>query len=1441
MLSIFKAVRDNNVDTVRDLVQLASAGTTSIISTTTPPASVNSTTAANINNYHDYQHSPQQQPQQQQHHYRQLLQRYTKATGQRQFNLNKRSIRGRTALHCAATWNRTEIAKILIACPLVNINIQDRENGWTALHRSLYLGNLEIALFLLQRGDADLNIKDWEGIRPLELMSITLHNFPVPKSIDLEKDDKFNNDDDEDTAGLKDVVGSSKKMIGSGGTDLYSWGSNTNYLLGHRDSENRTYPEHVHLELESQRTGQIMQRTTVLMESVKMSKNHMAVLTSEKKHNLLLCGFGRGGRLGTGSEADAQLVPKPVQWPERIMAVALGRDHTVAVSVRGSVITFGSNEYGQLGYETEDMQQLVPRKIQAPSLKRQEIVGAAASTVHSVVFTQTDLFTFGYNRGQLGYHAAGDDIRQSTPRKIALNNRIKQVVAMEYATAVLLESKEVLLLCNHTQQKVIFPTNRFPVNMQVYTSASHYMVKLLQSGDEYLGAISNLGEIYLWTCRPSSSKQADKGKSSSSSSQKQSAIVSSPKRVWDLKKPHLAAVDASLGHHGELIVCTVSGQVFVGSPTKDGYKYRIIPKLQRCIQVCASPSNAFAAIRSEVTPKKMFGERSTFADDLASSLPHVMVSDQLERDVKRLEREKGADLELLYHKTQVMDNGPDAEDVVVQEKAIVRDYKERLKDTVTKAWDRAVVIGSEDNTADVVFVSETHSPMFCHSSILISRSPLFKRLFKDKGKVIQSDHIKIIWTSSQKRVEIRIRQPISAAAMLLFCDYIYTDTYIHPMNAYYKQPNLSINNNNKAIIPTATMVQKDLIMLATLFDMEILLDSASLAYGNTPRPSLKMDMLRLLDEQHGCDVVLDLKDGHSVLCHEVVLRQRCPFFEALFEPRSVWMEARREQISSEDPLVHVQMTHISKDLMRPLLQYLYADMDENELFGGLYKETPEEMMHYLIDVLRIADELLLTRLKRSCERALVRFLKLRTASHLLESADLYLANWLKDACLDFIAANLDIFLTSGMLEGIEPQVIQELERHVRYCQAYQLPSVRNVMLSSPAPITGEEDTDEEFGSSLYTLSREETPIVSSYYETLVTVLPETPASPLTPRSEEGEGVFAMDEDQHKVDKKKSSSKYLPPESKNSRRQQQGTHNITTATTTSWQGWAPTPAMSLGSLESKVSLREVLDQHPKPSELSSTPPPSFGKPSPPHVSKKLSQKERRKLQQQELAAAAAAATPKPVWGKVANVPAPSPAEMGRPGPESSSLAKESANAGTSTSGTGATTTISSPSSGTSSNIDTKRTAKNILDQGSSSTGVLDDGSKGKKIYISKDELDLTLSDPRRRSSEDSGQEDDLFKPERSLGAGFSFTPIRRSKYASMTRQHSQEEQQFARSFQSIQKQQEQEDLWIKGKQARKNLTRIQAEERAVDGLQQFYIQTLDAKSGEWFEVNRLETR
>jgi hypothetical protein len=261
---------------------------------------------------------------------------------------------------------------------------------------------------LLDREDIDVTIKDKEGYTAFEIYNSTVSDtFPQPKQI------TGNNN--------KDFIG---------GTDVYTWGSNTNYVLGHPDSEGRTRPERVNIQLDSQRTSLIMKRPDYVIESVTMSKYHTAILTSDPVNNLLMCGFGRGGRLGISKETETQLTPVPVRWPERIVSIAMGRDHSIAVTESGNVLSFGSNEYGQLGiafyrfdqstviftyflykyigYELESRSkdkhpmQLVPRKIQAQNLKKQSILGVAASRIHSVVYTSTDIFTFGLNQGQLG-------------------------------------------------------------------------------------------------------------------------------------------------------------------------------------------------------------------------------------------------------------------------------------------------------------------------------------------------------------------------------------------------------------------------------------------------------------------------------------------------------------------------------------------------------------------------------------------------------------------------------------------------------------------------------------------------------------------------------------------------------------------------------------------------------------------------------------------------------------------------------------------------------------------------------------------------------------------------------------------------------------------------------------------------------------------------------
>lgn len=91
----------------------------------------------------------------------------------------------------------------------------------------------------------------------------------------------------------------------------------------------------------------------------------------------------------------------------------------------------------------------------------------------------------------------------------------------------------------------------------------------------------------------------------------------------------------------------------------------------------------------------------------------------------------------------------------------------------------------------------------------------------------------------------------------------------------------------------------------------------------------------------------------------------------------------------------------------------------------------------------------------------------------------------------------------------------------------------------------------------------------------------------------------------------------------------------------------------------------------------------------------------------------------------------------------------------------------------------------------------------------------------------------FNPIESLGSSFNMTPIRRLNLSISS-------SDSKKSFQTIQKQQ-QEDNWRKDFNPKKNIIKIQKEEQAIEGIAQYYVQTLDIMSGEWYEVHRISTR
>jgi inhibitor of Bruton tyrosine kinase len=123
-------------------------------------------------------------------------------------------------------------------------------------------------------------------------------------------------------------------------------------------------------------------------------------------------------RLGKPVHTQYALLPQ-TELPHRIVSIALAQDHTLALTSNGFVMSWGQNRFSQLGYVIEspdkesshkafsstmggdDIVQNTPKRILGP-LKKENVVGVAASRMGSACWTVDSVWTWGTNSGQLG-------------------------------------------------------------------------------------------------------------------------------------------------------------------------------------------------------------------------------------------------------------------------------------------------------------------------------------------------------------------------------------------------------------------------------------------------------------------------------------------------------------------------------------------------------------------------------------------------------------------------------------------------------------------------------------------------------------------------------------------------------------------------------------------------------------------------------------------------------------------------------------------------------------------------------------------------------------------------------------------------------------------------------------------------------------------------------
>ncbi|KAI9188052.1 hypothetical protein H9P43_002443 [Blastocladiella emersonii ATCC 22665] len=530
---------------------------------------------------------------------------------------------GKTALHAACTLNKIDAVESFVAHPGVHVNVQDSESGWTALHRALYEGNLGVALLLLSRPDIDLSIRDNEGLTPFQLLATTM--YPVR----LDAPD-----------------------------EAFTWGHNSNFVLGYGAGSDSDQPHRVSFrpdDLPSFEYSPDFAPPTILQ--VAMAKMHSALLTTQ---GLYLWGYGSHGKLGFsrrspesrangaggGSRSQGGHVivqPQHVDFLPPIVqvtAVAVGRDHTVAVSDTGSVWVWGSNQFGQCGFSLDDadVDQLAgypksmadtpprddhivtPRVLNAGALRREPVHGVAASKVHTCVWNRHTLITFGLNLGQLG-HARDSVVVQ--PRKVASippndGDGILQVACTERFTAVLLDSGELYLLQHFgTKRFVIVPPE--PI-ASPYSSAGGWSktraatapsISLITAGDSrgtsYGALITRHGDAFAWSVAGTLSP-SPRGTSATAPAPSIQMKRVPPRLVWDNTKQGGRARDLAVGLDGRLLLTTETGAMYATSaattwaeinPSTGRAKVYWQPfALDRVTHVAANGHGAFAALKA---------------------------------------------------------------------------------------------------------------------------------------------------------------------------------------------------------------------------------------------------------------------------------------------------------------------------------------------------------------------------------------------------------------------------------------------------------------------------------------------------------------------------------------------------------------------------------------------------------------------------------------------------------------------------------------------------------------------------------------------------------------------------------------------------------------------------------------------------------------------------
>ncbi|TFK37476.1 hypothetical protein BDQ12DRAFT_685375 [Crucibulum laeve] len=950
---------------------------------------------------------------------------------------------GRSALHMACiSLENIEFVRALLKHPNIDVNLPDMESGWTPLHRALYHSNFPAALLLLQRSDTDASLKDLEGYTAFDLYNSTINNSKP--------------DEEDDDA------------------ELFTWGANRNAALGLGDGDDRKCPDQVIVQskeypIELAKKSLVARFSPIHVRQVQMSKLHTAIVTSESGGNVRVCGFGSGGRLGPGQHTQYNLKPLP-EFSHTIVSVALGQDHTLALTKAGEVLSWGLNRFSQLGYvvETtttgrhEEPIQATPKKVVGP-LRKELVVGVAASKGASACWTSEEVYTWGTNNGQLGYDKSTQPV-QILPRKVPqVTKPVIDISITDSAMACLLITQQVECIYNDRHFRVNFPGHAFPSEIQPYRppqAIKDAHITKIASCDDVFAALSSNGEVFIFSAPSPSEGDSSSGRSGN---------AFKPQRVWALRKKFSAVKDVALGSDGSIIICTKSGHVFMRTRNaKSGqgktFKFYRIPYIQRVTRVCANSTGAFGALRVDFRPSPIEVHGNTIAQDLATIQPYLNMYTPKEVDIHR---QREVTLEEEPADTPAADSSPveeDNDDPDVQSdikglkglcNVLVREQQVRRENGGNSPTDSARL----PHGADILVVVQSGAVFPAHRIILAARSSVLHDVLSGT-KVIQDQQsnisIRLLAQKADRAPTKSARLSITgchAITVLILLQYLYTDELLA---IWDRRVSTTLQKQFYELKVNAAQVKADLQAFARTLDLPKVSYALEPPVKRIPLSSMVKDMEQLFQGvqkfKAGAltsspltpDVILELADK-EVLSHSAILRSRSEFFKNFFD-EEVWTVKRWDSHG----MIRVDMKHLRWHVMEFVLRFICCGSDK-EMFETLdFVHSVDDVLDFMFDVMAAADELLLDRLVLLCSSIILAYSNTHNASYILAEATQFNAQQLVERLQSYMTVNIESFLESRMLDDVPYALVKQLSKFAREKQTEKSPVSRSNCLAEAA-------------------------------------------------------------------------------------------------------------------------------------------------------------------------------------------------------------------------------------------------------------------------------------------------------------------------------------------------------------------------------------------------------